>query len=72
MGTATQMIPENIIYEMQNDVPIYYSGFQAYLDGDKKLDEIMGISLLQSLIISRLVFLLQTQLRGKYEVLQMI
>ncbi len=69
MGTATQMIPDTLIYEMQDGVPIYYRGFQSYLDGEKKLDEIMGSSLLQSLIISRLVFLLQSQLQGKYEVL---
>lgn len=63
------MIPETLIYEMQDGVPIYYHGFQSYLDGEKKLDEIMGSSLLQSLIISRLVFLLQSQLQGKFEVL---
>lgn len=69
MGTAKQAIPDSLIYEMNNGVPIYYHGWQDYLKGAKKLDEIMGSSLLQSLIISRLVFLLQSKLQGKYEVL---
>ncbi len=69
MGATTKAIPENLIYEMINGKPVYYKGFQDYLKGTKQLDEIMGSSLLQSLIISRLVFLLQSQLKGKYEIL---
>lgn len=69
MKSAVQNIPENLIYEMVDGNPIYYKGYREYLEGAKQMEELMGSSLLQSLIISRLVFFLQVHLGGEYEVL---
>ena len=69
MKSAVQNIPENLIYEMVDGKPIYYKGYREYLEGAKQMEELMGSSLLQSLIISRLVFFLQVHLGGEYEVL---
>lgn len=56
MESAIQKIPDSLIYEMVNGSPIYYKGYRDYLNGDKQIEELMGSSILQSLIISRLVF----------------
>lgn len=69
MEIAVQNIPKNLIYEMVDGQPIYYKNYQDYLNGTKQIDELMGSSLLQSLIISRFVFLLQTKLGVEYEIL---
>ncbi len=69
MKSAVQKIPENLIYEMVNGIPVYYEGYQEYLSGNKKLEELMGSSLLQSLIISRLMYLLQRAFGDRYEIL---
>lgn len=49
--------------------PIYYKGYKEYLKGKKQIEELMGSSYLQSLIITRLVFLLMSKLNRKYLVL---
>ncbi len=69
MKSTTQSIPEILIYEMVAGQPIYYRGYKKYLKGTRQLEELMGSSLLQSLIISRLVFLLQLKIDKDYEVL---
>ncbi len=52
---------------MVNGQAIYYKGYQSYLDGEKQIEELMASSFIQSLIISRLLFLLQSQLGNEYE-----
>lgn len=69
MNSATQTIPDTLVYEMANGEPIYYAGYRDYLNGIKPIEEIMASSLIQSLIISRLMFLLQLHLDVEYEVL---
>ncbi len=69
MKSAVQKIPQNLIYEMVNGEPIYYKGYKDYLAGKKQIGEIIGSSILQSLIISRLVFLLQSNIDDNYEIL---
>lgn len=69
MKAVSQIIPDNLIYEMVNGTPIYYKCYQDFLAGKKQLAEIMGSSILQSLIISRFLYYLQTQLGFNYEVL---
>lgn len=69
MSNAIQNIPEQLIYEMVDGKPIYYRGYREYLKGEKKIDELMGSSYLQSLIITRLVFLLMSNLGNDYVVL---
>lgn len=69
MKSLIQDIHTEVVYEMLDGVPIYYKGYKAYLDGTKEIEEIMRSSVLQSMIISRLMFLLQLKLGLEYEVL---
>ncbi|MEM1323676.1 MAG: Uma2 family endonuclease [Bacteroidota bacterium] len=69
MKNAVQDIPESLIYEMVAGKPIYYKGYKEYLKGNKQIEELMGSSYLQSLIITKLVFLLMSHLDKKYVVL---
>ena len=69
MKNTAQPIPECLIYEMTEGKPIYYKGYKEYLKGGKQLEELMGSSYLQSLIITQLVFLLMSGLSKKYLVL---
>ncbi len=67
--TATKQIPEQLIYEMDNGKPIYYSGYSDYLSGLKPAEALMGSSILQSLIIGKLVQYLGNLLPNDYLVL---
>ncbi len=67
--TTVQTIPESLIYEMTDRGPIYYQGYEQYLDGTKTLEEIMGSSILQSSLVTDLVYALISGLRGEYRVL---
>ncbi len=73
MSISVQNIPQSLIYEMVDGVPIYYKGYKDYLNGIKKLDEIIGSSLLQSalagLIVAHLNILLAQHYGRKYLVL---
>ncbi len=60
MKGLAQNIPESLIYEMVKGKPIYYKGYKDFLKGRKKIEELMGSSKLQSLIIAELIFLLRT------------
>ncbi|MDX2305583.1 MAG: Uma2 family endonuclease [Microscillaceae bacterium] len=46
---------QGIVYEILDGKPIFYKGYQDVLSGKKNLEEIMGTSGLQSLIISCIV-----------------
>jgi len=69
MSNALQNIPEKLVYEMVDGKPIYYRGYRQYLNGKKQIEELMGSSYLQSLIITRLVYLLMSNLGKEYVVL---
>ena len=69
MKSAVQKIPKNLIYEKVGDKAIYYKGYKEYLKGKKQIDELMGSSYLQSLIITKLVYFLISNLSNKYIVL---
>lgn len=69
MSQLTATIPESLIYEFDGHEPIYYQGYKAYLNGTKDLEELMGSSYIQSLLITRLVLTLASQLDKKYQVL---
>ncbi|MEM6965713.1 MAG: Uma2 family endonuclease, partial [Bacteroidota bacterium] len=63
-------ISDHLIYEMVEGKPIYYRGYQAYLNGNKQLEELKGSSYLQSAIITHLVFILMSKLNSnEYRVL---
>jgi len=65
----TLHIPKSMIYEMVDGHPIYYKGYKSLLQNPSKPREAMGSSLLQSLIISKMVILLHEYLGSKYIVL---
>ena len=69
MKKAVENIPKSLIYEMVDGKPIYYKGYREFLLGNNKSGEPMGSSLLQSMIITRLVILLFQHLGSDYYVL---
>lgn len=69
MKSILPTIPQELIYEMIDGTPIYYRGYQKYLEGTVQIDELMGSSYLQSLIITNLVVLLSTELPKTYRIL---
>lgn len=56
-GSTSEILP-NLIYEMVEGKPVYYQGYKDYLKGKKQIEELMGSSKLQSLIISKIIRLL--------------
>lgn len=48
-------IPEALIYEIMDGKPIYRKGYRDVLSGKKTIEEIMGASTLQSVIVSHIV-----------------
>lgn len=69
MSSPIDSIPKELIYEMVEDQPIFYKGTKAYLAGEIEKNDLMGSSYLQSLLITRLVFFLMTELGQDYTVL---
>ena len=69
MNSAIPTIPDTLVYEMQNGEPVCYAGYRDYLNGIKPIEEIRTSSLIQYMIISRLMFILQLNLSDEYEVL---
>ncbi len=71
--TQEDLVPEvlkSLIYEVLDGQPLFYQGYQQVLSGQKKPEDIMGTSGLQSLIISCVVEYLMGELpRKDYKVL---
>lgn len=55
-----------LVYEMVDGAPIYYRGYKDYLNGNKQIEELMGSSKLQALIIAELIFILRSFLGDDY------
>ena len=55
-------VPEYLVKEVLNGIPIYYKGYKAVLRKEKTLEDIMGASGLQVLIVSYIYKLLVRQL----------
>ena len=51
-------IPDALIYEVMDGKAIYRKGYRDVLSGKKTIEEIMGASTLQSVIVSHLVMLI--------------
>ncbi|MEL6866752.1 MAG: Uma2 family endonuclease [Bacteroidota bacterium] len=66
MKSATQNIPQSLVYEMVNGQAIYYKGYKSYLKGEKSVEQLMGSSKLQSYIITELLFLIRSFLGKDY------
>jgi hypothetical protein len=67
MTTAKQKklarkVPEYLVKEILNGIPIYYKGYKAVLRKEKTLEDIMGASGLQSFIVSYIYKLMVRQL----------
>jgi Uma2 family endonuclease len=65
----SQPVPDYLIYEMDEGKPIYYRGYKEVLKGIKTPEEIMGSSILQSLMIEVIKNYLNLKLGRKYVVL---
>ncbi len=50
-------VPDSLIYEIMDGKPIYRKGYRDVLSGKKTLEEIMGASTLQSVIVTYLIIL---------------
>ncbi len=59
-------IPTSLIAEIMDGKPIYYKGYEAVLSGEKTIEDIMGASGLQVVIIEYLLEILFTNKR-KYQ-----
>ena len=53
-------VPDALIYEIMDGVPIYRKGYRDVLSGKKTIEEIMGASTLQSVIVSHLMKIIFT------------
>ncbi|AUD05707.1 hypothetical protein CWM47_30010 [Spirosoma pollinicola] len=53
---------KSLVYEMWDGKPVYYVGYQEVLKGTKTVEQVMGSSILQSLLVSRLIFQLSSTL----------
>lgn len=62
-------IPESLIYEMVDGEPIYYRGYKDVLNKKKTLEQIMGTSALQSLLIMLIIQHLSDTLSKDYALL---
>ncbi|MCX7760498.1 MAG: Uma2 family endonuclease [Hydrogenothermaceae bacterium] len=69
-GKRRRTVPKELIYEMRNGSPIYYRNYDKVLSGEKSLEEVMGISKIQSIVIFCLLEILYKNLNlDKYIIL---
>lgn len=66
LGVLEQNVPDIFIYEMDEGQPIYYRGYQQVLNKTKTIEEIMGSSALQSLLIMLITDFLGAHLPKSY------
>ncbi|MGB3850586.1 MAG: Uma2 family endonuclease [Tunicatimonas sp.] len=66
---VAESVPESLIYEEIDGQPIYYRGYREVLAGQKKLEDIMGCSDVQGLVVSVLLDHLYHQVdKSKYRI----
>lgn len=53
--TAKKRVPKELVYEVINGKAVYYRDYDKVLSGNKTIEEVMGSSLLQSLIVSYII-----------------
>jgi hypothetical protein len=61
----SRKIPANLIRETLRGQPLYYKGYKEVLTGKRQLEEIMGSSSLQAIIIGILDFFIQSHINRK-------
>lgn len=69
MHSTVKNIPQTLIYEMVDGQPIFYRGYKSVSNGEKPLEEIMGNSYLQALLVTELVFWLRIKLGKAFRVI---
>ena len=63
-------IPDYLIYEVMDGQPIYYKGYQSVLNKTKNLEDIMGCSSLQAVLVDYMLYVIYGFIdRSKYRVL---
>jgi len=63
-------IPDELVYERINGKPVYYKGYQDVIKQNKQIEEVMGSSLLQSLIVQYLLrFMFVILDKNKFDIL---
>ncbi len=63
-------VSKELIYEMRRGSPIYYRDYDKVLSGEKSLEEVVGSSKIQSILITLILkFLLSSIDLRKYEIL---
>ncbi len=64
-----QQVPDYLVYEEIDGKPIYYKGYQEVLSQNKTIDDVMGCSDLQAVIVSTILEYLYTNLdKKKYKI----
>lgn len=66
MSATVRNIPNSLVYEMVDGNPIYYQGYKEYLKGKKSIEDIMGSSVLQSAIITKLLLLINAEFGDQF------
>jgi Uma2 family endonuclease len=64
-----QIIPDYLVYEMMDGIPIYYKDYKKVLNKQATLEDIMGSSRIQSFVISLIEDFLKEHFKRKYWVL---
>jgi Uma2 family endonuclease len=59
-------VPERLIYEMVNGKPIYYRDYDKVLSGEKRLEEVLGSSSIQAILVALILKALFQQLPEDY------
>jgi Uma2 family endonuclease len=59
-------IPKELIYEMRYGKPIYYRDYDKVLKGEKTLEEVMGSSKLQAILVVIIVSFLVQEIKNKF------
>ena len=68
--TKKRKVSKELIYEMRRGSPIYYRDYDKVLSGEKTLEEVVGSSKIQSILITLILrFLLSSIDLRKYEIL---
>jgi Uma2 family endonuclease len=65
--TPHQVIPSALVYEVLNGRPLYYRGYKDVLAGTRKVEDIVGSSSLQAILVSLIhTFVMANRDKKKY------
>ncbi|TDE16192.1 hypothetical protein [Dyadobacter psychrotolerans] len=65
MISSTEVIPAMLVFEEMDGKPLYYKGYRQVLDNKKSLEDILGSSFIQALIVSIVGSYIKGLLKGK-------